>query len=506
MESRSRSAYRWLLGGTVGALAFVLWSHLVPPSLTAIVSDRLLSATPGAVFGALIDKLQLLGKPLFYVGLVLLQVVGGAALGIVVGILPARSAAQRVVIGLIIGFAAWIVALVAFGTQAHSAGVAAGFLLYGAVAAFAGILLGASGGVAVSLTAGAPAGAPQQRRTFLQLLVGTFGGALALGAGITVMRAVKEIGERASTAVSPGSAGSPAQAPPGLPLPITPNVDFYVISKNFVDPIVDGRDWSLEVAGGFVRHPFKLALADLRALPSATEIVTLECISNDVGGHLMSTARWTGVRLRDLLNHAGLQSGARAIAFRCADDYVESLDMEQALLPTTLVAYEMNGAPLPDKHGFPARIITTGLYGMKNPKWLRSIEPVAAAPTGFWEAQGWSPATPVKTTSRIDVPAPGQLVTGRVKIGGVAFAGSRGIRSVEVSFDDGITWVPARLEPPLAQPTWVLWYLAWPRQLGPGEHAAVVRAVDGTGAIQLADSAPSYPSGATGYHSVTFSI
>ncbi|MDE2571203.1 MAG: molybdopterin-binding oxidoreductase, partial [bacterium] len=150
-------------------------------------------------------------------------------------------------------------------------------------------------------------------------------------------------------------------------------------------------------------------------------------------------------------------------------------------------------------------IITTGLYGMKNPKWLRSIEPVVDAPQGFWERQGWSTTAVVKTTSRIDLPKQNAAVQGEVTFGGVAFAGNRGIQRVEISTDGGKSWLPTELERPLSAHTWTLWYRSWKAQQR-GAITALVRATDGSGALQAQAATPSYPSGSTGYDSRSLSV
>ncbi|TAM77060.1 hypothetical protein EPN44_03975 [bacterium] len=524
---------RWPLAGIFGSLAMLIWSFEAPPPLAQILSDRMLAITPGAVFGFLIDNLQLIGKPLFFLATVALELVLGAAAALLLIPLARLRPLPLLGAGAALGLLLAALARMTLGAEAGTLTVLAGFLLYGLVTAAAGLLLGAALGTEID--AGTE---PRQagRRRFLAMAAAALGGVLAAGAGVEVSRTLRGLGEHGSvTPAGPeamddlvdlgevaGTAlpvailsaprvervavgGQPrptvihASPPAGLTSAITSNRDFYVISKNFLDPVVDARNWSLQLQGPLVAQPTTLSYQHLREMPTRSEYVTLECISNDVGGHLMSTAHWTGVPLRDLLKQAGVRDAARAVAFTCADGYVESLSIEQAMDPTTLVVYLMNGEPLPDKHGFPARIVTTGLYGMKNPKWLRSIEPVAAPAAGFWEKQGWSTEAVVKTTSRIDLPTQGQrLSSSDVTFGGVAFAGSRGIRRVEISTDDGKSWLPAELEHPLSGYTWTLWYRSWKAQQS-GQVTALVRAVDGTGAVQIATPTPSYPSGSTGF-------
>jgi hypothetical protein len=170
--------------------------------------------------------------------------------------------------------------------------------------------------------------------------------------------------------------------------------------------------------------------------------------------------------------------------------------------PRILVAYQLGGAALPSSHGFPARMLIPGRYGMKGPKWLDVIELAKSEPTGYWEGQGWDRQAIVKTTSRIDVPADGALLKlGPIGLAGVAFAGVRGVQAVEFSVDGGHTWSPADLKPPLSALTWVLWSARW-TPTKEGAYNVQVRARDAEGRLQSAQQAPSFPNGASGYHSI----
>jgi DMSO/TMAO reductase YedYZ molybdopterin-dependent catalytic subunit len=294
----------------------------------------------------------------------------------------------------------------------------------------------------------------------------------------------------------------------GVSPEITPVDNFYVVSKNFLgqDPVVDANGWSLSV-GGAVDKPLKLSLADLRGLPSSTEYVTMECISNNVGGGLMSTGSFTGVRLSDLLAMASPRTNGTWAAFKARDGYAESLPMSliQAT-PELLVAYDLDGAPLPESHGYPARILLPGHYGMKGPKWLDSIDLVDHESGGYWEMQGWDHNAVVKTTARFDVPREGDIVKlGTVSLSGVAFAGTRGVSKVEYSTDGGRSWTAADLKPPLSQLTWVLWSAAW-TPAGEGSYQLQARTTDAGGVVQEAKAAASYPGGASGYHTIQISV
>jgi len=270
-----------------------------------------------------------------------------------------------------------------------------------------------------------------------------------------------------------------------------------------LDPKVDVTKWQLEIAG-LVGTPVKLTYEQILAMPSVSRYHTLECISNEVGGDLIGNAMWKGVRFRDVIAQAGgVNAKAIRFAFRCADGYTEGIPVMEAMHADTLLAYEMNGARLPFNHGFPLRIFIPGYFGMKNPKWITKIEAVSTNFTGYWEASGWTDEAIVKTTSMFRLP--GQTATlgptGDVDVGGVAYAGDRGILDLEVSGDGGKTWIKGETRKPLGPYTWVLWAAVW-KPTGPGEYTLKVRARDGKGVIQTAQEAPTLPDGASGYHTV----
>ncbi len=222
----------------------------------------------------------------------------------------------------------------------------------------------------------------------------------------------------------------------------------------------------------------------------------------------MSTGQFTGVRLHYLVSMAVPQSKATHARFKARDGYTESLPLSLiSSQPEILVAYALDGAPLPTGHGFPARILVPGHYGMKGPKWLDSIELASQDDGGYWESEGWDRIALVKTTARFDVPKEGDIVKAgeAVRLLGVAFAGTRRISKVEVSTDGGKSWSAAGLAAPLSSLTWVLWDANWiPRQVG--AYGLQVRAVDGTGAPQQPTASASYPSGASGYHTVRVDV
>ena len=282
---------------------------------------------------------------------------------------------------------------------------------------------------------------------------------------------------------------------------VTPNDEFYVVTKNLIDPRIDAGSWRLSV-DGLVDRPRTYRFEDIAALPAVDQPTTLECISNPVGGGLMSNAVWRGVPLRTVLEVAGGRPSASRAVFHAADGYVHTTSIDTAMNPATLLAYRMNGVSLPHRHGYPVRLIVPGTYGEVSVKWVDRIELVDVAVEGYYERQGWR-AQYVNTTSRIDQPSKNRTIPlGTVApIRGVAFAGNRGVSRVEVSTDGGLTWSPARIEYTGGLLTWVLWAYDW-RPPAAGEYQLTVRATDGTGAAQDPRDHGSAPSGATGYHRV----
>jgi DMSO/TMAO reductase YedYZ molybdopterin-dependent catalytic subunit len=325
---------------------------------------------------------------------------------------------------------------------------------------------------------------------------------LGVGAASLAVLGVRLVPGWAQSIFHPAEAGLSGALSPE----VTPAGNFYVVSKNFVDPTVAAAGWRLAV-DGLADNPLSLDYPGLQALPATIEYVTLECISNDVGGDLMSTGRFKGVSLAELVSRAGPQASAAAVNFTAADGYTETLPLATVRSsPQILVAYELDGAPLPSEHGFPARILIPGHYGMKGPKWLQRIELAVQPQGGYWEGEGWDPDAVVRTTSRIDVPANGSFVTlAGALVGGVAFAGARGISAVDVSFDGGRTWSAGDVQAPLSPYTWVIWRRFW-KPSAEGSYTLVVRARDGGGALQSAAAAGSFPAGASGYHAVQVTV
>ncbi|MSQ32391.1 MAG: hypothetical protein EXR59_04030 [Dehalococcoidia bacterium] len=283
---------------------------------------------------------------------------------------------------------------------------------------------------------------------------------------------------------------------------ITTVENFYVVSKNLSDPIVDKAKWTLEISGS-VDKPMKLTLDQLRAMPSIERYVTMICISNLVGDKLAGNALWKGVTLAEVLKQAGVKTEAKYLLSYAYDGYSESLPLNEAT--NVMIAYEMNGEPLTDKHGAPARLIIPGRYGMKSTKWLTKIELSTHDREGYWEERGWDQPAVIKTMSRIDIPARNSRIPqGDQMIGGMAFAGTRGIKEVQISMDAGDSWQSAELRKPLSPYTWTIWTMQWK---APKNYFIILsRAIDGTGAVQVETEVDPYPNGSSGFHRILVTV
>ena len=220
--------------------------------------------------------------------------------------------------------------------------------------------------------------------------------------------------------------------------------------------------------------------------------------------------------MRDLLNEAGVQEGAVEVKLYGADGYTDTFSIEKAMEPTTMVAYLMNGEPLAERHGYPARLVVPGLFGEKNVKWVTGIEVIDHDGKGFYETQGWGPNFEVPTRSDIFAPKRTRHsgkdsfdrtlpVNTLVTFKGRAFAGNRGVKQVEISLDDGATWQPTTIDYPGTQLTWVFWSYPW-TPTRKGDYMLVCRATDSTGAVQTDEVRGIAPQGATGYHKVKATV
>lgn len=297
--------------------------------------------------------------------------------------------------------------------------------------------------------------------------------------------------------------------PNGVALPsfITPSTDFYRVDTALSIPQLSHGDWRLRIHG-MVDREATYNFDDLAGFEVVEMVTTLTCVSNPVGGKLISTGVWTGYRVADLLAGARVRADADMVLSTSIDGFTAGTPVE-ALTDGSdaLLAVGLNGQPLPIEHGYPARLVVPGLYGyVSATKWVVDLELTRFdRAEAYWTRQGWAPRAPIKTESRIDVPKVGQLTPlGPVKFGGVAWAQNRGVRAVEVRIDDGM-WQPAELGASYSNATWRLWSFPWQAKT-PGKHSITVRATDNTGAVQTADRVGAVPDGATGWHMVDFTV
>ena len=494
---RRREVWRGFVAGLVAGAVLVALMYLLGPlaglhPLPQLLQQPILDLMPGAVFGFLIDKLQHAGKVVEEASLIAALIFGLGVLGAIYGYLRTRLTISH--LALLVGAAGWLVVTAVLLPVSGDG-------WFGLVESLTTPLLWAVLFLVYAVIlepayerwlAPAPSLAEPGRRQFLRTAP------LALAGGSLVVLGIELV---------PGWYRAIFAAPSGGPTAeLTPVGDFYVVSKNFSDPVVDAAGWELYIHG-LVDKPQHLNLPALQQIPAVTQYVTLECISNNVGGYQISTGLFGGIPLASVLDLASVHTEATLVAFRSRDGYTESLPLSlirQA--PEILLALTLDGAPLPNAHGFPARILVPGHYGMKGPKWVEEIELTTGSRNGYWENQGWNPDAAVKTMSRIDYPFEGSLLkVGANDVSGVAFAGKRGISAVELSADGGHTWTPATVKPALSSLSWNLWSASWSPALA-GAYQLMVRAHDGAGALQTGSANPSYPDGSSGYHSIQVSV
>ncbi|MFE2753117.1 molybdopterin-dependent oxidoreductase [Actinosynnema sp. NPDC059335] len=363
------------------------------------------------------------------------------------------------------------------------------------------------------LHAKAAAGTDEHRRAFL-----VASGAAAVGAGLAALvgqaaggRVDVEASRRAVGALDPASPAPPLPpnadfAAAGTPPFITPNADFYRIDTALSVPRLRAEDWALRVHG-MVDRELTLRYADLRRRDLVERTVTMVCVSNEVGGPYVSTADFVGVPLRDVLLEAGVRPGADQLFSTSADGWTAGSPVDVVLEEDrgALIALGMNGEPLPAEHGFPARLVVPGLYGyVSATKWVVDLELTTFdAKRGYWLERGWAQRAPVKVMSRIDRPARRSTVSGRVVAAGVAWAQPTGVRRVEVRVDNG-PWRDTTLSDEVNRSTWRMWRVEL--DLAPGGHTIEVRATDEAGLTQPQARVAPIPDGATGWHSVFFTV
>ncbi len=501
-------------GVALGATELVAGALPGAPSLVRSVASVVIDLAPIGVVRAAIASLGFSDKPVLVAGVVVLSLLLGAGLAV-----AARRRRWIALVGLAAfgALGAWAGARPP-GTPAWRPAVAALFGVLAGAATLA-VLAWRSAHPASEVsrlppapasTAEAPVSAsvarqePASRRSFLvragSLLV--VGAAAAAGGRLLESRA--RVAARQGVELPPvGETAGPAAGldVPGLSPYITPTKDFYRVDTATFPPIAEPRRWRLQV-GGMVDHPFQLSYDQLLAMPMEEHDITLVCVSNEVGDRLSGNARWRGVRLDELLRRAAPRQEATQLVGVSADGFTTGFPIALALDGrNALVAVAMNGEPLPDEHGFPARLVVPGVYGYASAcKWLQEIrldrldrfDP-------YWMERGWAPGGQMKTMARIDTPLVGRrLHPGKVSVAGVAWSHHIGISKVEMQVDGG-PWMPARLG--TSDPdTWRQWVVEW--DAAAGTHTIRARATDGQGQLQTSAAAESFPSGATGWHTI----
>lgn len=506
------------LAGSSAALLALAAVHLAAPGVPyppVVTAQWVVRTTPGRVATFFIDLLHHLALPLAVITAGSAFLAAAALLGFLYPPLLGKLGDRRLLTWCLLMLPVWAGPVAVLPTEPSSpsrwvfaVATLPPALVGATVAAWASRRLETGWDRALEPSVAAD---PSRRWVLTSLGVGAVG--LVLGSTDLVSRL---FGVRTPTrrlnlpnlsraVLPPGSTSDPPfRHLAGLTPGVTSVGRFYVVDEAIIDPRLDASTWRLSVRG-LVRRPLRLSFADLERLPAVERFQTLECISNPVGGQLISNARWEGIPLPEIIDRAGVDSRAAEVVFRSADGYSDSLPIETAMDERTLIALGMNGYELTRAHGYPARLLSLGTYGMKNPKWLTSIDVVARPYTGFWEERGWSKPAVVKTEARFDLPRPGSRVAGPTTIAGIAFAGARGISRVQVSIDAGRTWEDAVLETALSPYSWVRWLYRWVPS-APGDYSLWARAFDGDGAPQSSSWAQPHPDGASGYPVIGLSV
>lgn len=506
------------VGAALGAAELTAALARTTPPVVA-VGDAVVDLSPPAAMELAIELFGTADKLVLMAGVVAVLVAAGAVLGVVSLRRPPAAFA-----GLFLFGAAGVLALFlrrdddAWAFVPVVVAVAAG-------AAALGLLLRSLSGTPRGRERGEPgtpaeSGAPvpspgpergQGRRGFVLTAAGVLAASGTAGAlGRWLPSVLEGPGSRESLSLPAAQDPLPALPRgvdlqvPGLSAFTTPNRDFYRIDTALTVPRLDANQWTLRVHG-MVDRPFEIDMDELLSLPLQEADVTLTCVSNEVGGDLVGNTRWLGFPLAELLRRAGVQSGADQILSTSHDGWTCGTPTETVMDGRdALLAVGMDGEPLPHQHGFPARMVVPGLYGFVSAtKWVTEIELTRFADVqAYWARRDWGVRAPIKTMSRVDVPAPlGRVDSGEVTLAGVAWAQTRGIDAVEVRVDDG-DWQEAELARVPGLDTWVQWIAE--TDLEPGMHSAEVRATDGTGFTQPAERVDPLPDGATGWHRIRF--
>jgi len=505
MTSRPHAALAGAAAGTAAIGVNELIAGLVPgaPSFVVEIGAAVIALQPPGAKQFVVDLFGTADKLAFNLLIVVVAIIGSVVLGVV-----ARTRFGLAALGF---------------TGAGLGALAVSLLLdplVGPIPALASAVVSVGAGIGMLrwLLRGLPSEAAEMpdwsRRRFIGTSLGVAGVAVAggvlgrwVGEQTRVAAPVNEPPIPAPVSPIPELAAGTDLAIPGVAPIVTPNPEFYRIDTALLTPRLDTATWRLTVTG-MVDRSLTFTYDDLLALPLFQQYVTIACVSNEVGGDLVGNALWTGARLREVLDAAGVQPGATQVVGRSFDGWTAGFPTEWVMTDAreALIAVGMNGKPLPAEHGFPARLIVPGLFGyVSATKWLTEIELTTwDAFDAYWVPLGWAKEGPILTQSRIDVPRAGASVgAGEVAVAGVAWAPDRGVTGVEVQVDDG-AWNPAILSVAISDATWVQWHYPW--SASPGSHLIRVRATDGTGAVQESRVTEPAPDGARGYHTIQVSV
>lgn len=484
-----------VLGIGIGAMVTVIRAlHLGPTSATAKTAEHAM-----AIAG--------------------LFVTGGAGGAILFSILRARRKVRPVLLGMALGIVLGVPAMLisahasdtgTVGPALRAVWILGAFLAWGAILGRVGQrLIGTETANSTVESATEPRVKRIDRRHFLVKVGGSAAAITVVGALVgeladarrkeEAMIAASEPVRWSSTHMLPNAAAAVKPAPGTRP-EFTSLENHYRIDINAIPPKVDEQRWRLKTTG-LVEQPLSLTLEQLRGYQPMHQFVTLSCISNPVGGDLIGTTRWTGVSLQQLLPDLRLRPTATHLKIRSADEFFEVVALDAIKADERIMlTYAWDGVPLSREHGFPLRIYIPDVHGMKQPKWIESIEFTDHWEPGFWVERGWNKVAQMHATSVIDTVAVDMTIIGAdnrklVPIGGIAHAGNRGISKVEVQVDNG-PWEQALMRTPLSQLTWVIWRYDWPFR--PGKHTFTVRCYDGNGTLQIVAPNSPEPDGATG--------
>lgn len=499
----------WATCGLLAGLAGMATSYLAAVLLSVreapvvAVAELIVRLTPGDLAERAISAVGHWDKPLLVGGIVVFSV----AVFVLAGVVGKRHAWAATLVFTVLAAIALVAVLTGpTGSQTRLIPVLVGYVTW--LAVYGWLTASLPRRPAPALADGTPA--PVSRRGFL-LRAGLVGmAALAVAAGGrlwgTGARRVEEARRliRLDGVSVPRIPGSARVGLPGITPWRTPADSFYIVHTAIAVPTIDPQEWQLRIHG-MVDREVVVTYQDLLDRTKTEMWVTINCVSNPVGGDLVGNAWWSGVRVADLLQLAGVQHGADAVlqtssdGWTCGTPLGALTDARDAIL-----AIAMNGAPLPIDHGFPVRTIVPGLYGYVSAcKWVVDLEVGRFEDIeAYWTTKGWAEEGPVKIASRIDLPRSGDTVpSGALRVGGVAWAQYTGIEAVEVSVDDG-EWIPAQVGHVPTNDTWVQWVATV--DVAAGDHQVKVRAIDKHQLAQTGEVQDVLPDGATGWHSVDF--